>query len=97
MSAPHPQVDLRTKLQQIHLHAGLADRINRTRPKKMSEKLAEPIGVRLTPALKLKLERIAAANGFNAVDVMRSLAEEYVEKYEANYRALKSIFDHSDD
>lgn len=59
----------------------------------MSEKLADPIGVRLPYTQKAKFERIAAAQGLNTVDVMRSLVEKYVEEYEEKYRALKSIFD----
>lgn len=71
----------------------IAERIAQTRPKKMTEKLADPIGVRLPHTQRIKFERIAAAQGLNTVDVMRALVDKYVEEYEEKYRALKSIFD----
>lgn len=88
---PTASPPLRQVLEGFH-RPGIADRIKSTRPHKMTEKLADPIGVRLEMTKREKLERIAASQGLNAVDVMRHLADKYIEEYEAQFRALKSIF-----
>lgn len=90
-AVPNPSPPLRQVLESFH-RPGIADRIKHTRPHKMTEKLADPIGVRLEMTKREKLERIAASQGLNAVDVMRHLADKYIEEYEAQFRALKSIF-----
>jgi predicted transcriptional regulator len=66
-------------------------------PTAVSNATAKPVSVKLTPALKARLDVIAAANDRSTHSLMQSAIEAYVEQEEEKALLLKEALEACDD